>query len=303
MKLHQLKAFITTIDSGSFSEAGLRLGIAQASVSHAISDLEKELGVKLLDRGRFGARATTVGLNIASHARGVLKFTEAIEQEAQLSKGNVHGVLRLTSFRSAAGKIVPKLIAALRKEYPNLTIKIIEIEDSHSPGNTRRRMVREHQVDLAFVSHAPANEKHLLIWKLMNDIVKVVLPKDDPRETITWKELGQEALILPIGDDVYDTYTRWHLKNLIGEDVEAAFEVREDTTLINMVSEGLGIGLLPSLAIEELPSNLKVIKPHTDLERPIYIAVLPSSLKVPTVRVFLKALKTRFPDSEIPKLA
>ena len=302
LKLHQLKAFITTVDSGSFSEAGLRLGISQASVSHAISDLEKELGVKLLDRGRFGARATTIGLDITSHARGVLKFTEAIEQEAHLSKGKVHGVLRLTSFRSAAGKIVPKLIAALRKEYPSLNIKIIEIEDSHSPGNTRRRMVREHQVDLAFVSNAPSNEKHLLIWKVMHDVVKVVVPKDDPRTTITWAEIGQEPLILPIGDDVYDTYTRWHLKNLIGEDVEAAFEVKEDTTLINMVSEGLGIGLLPELAIEELPSTVKVISPDIDLERPIYVAILPSSLKVPAVRVFLQALKKRYPDSELPKL-
>ncbi len=75
MKLHQLKAFVATLDSASFSEAGLQLGIAQASVSHAISDLEKELGVKLLERGRFGAKGTAIGLKLSSHARAAIRFT------------------------------------------------------------------------------------------------------------------------------------------------------------------------------------------------------------------------------------
>ncbi len=301
MKLHQLKAFVATLDSASFSEAALQLGIAQASVSHAISDLEKELGVKLLERGRFGAKGTPIGLKLASHARGAIRFTEAMEQEVHLAKGVVQGTLKVTSFRSAASRILPKIIAQLRKDHPQLSIQIVEIENEQTPGNIRRNMVREHQVDVALVSYAPPAEKSLILWKLMNDIVKAVVLKTDKRDTLSWEEAQKESLILPIGDDVHDTYTRWHLKNLMG-DIIPAFEVKEDSTVVSMVSEGLGIGLMPSLAIGELPENVKAVDTDIALERPIYVAVLPSSLKVPAVRVFLKALKDYFPESDLPSL-
>ena len=301
MKLHQLNAFITVLDTGSFSEASHKLGIAQASVSHAVAELEKALGVRLLERGRFGARATEIGEQIASHARGALKFVAAIEQEVAWSKGLVDGTLRLTAFRSAASKIVPKIIAELRKAYPNLYIQIQEIDTEKRPGQVRRKLVRDHVVDLAFVSYAPPNEKNLIIWKLMDDVVRAVVQKHDKRTKLSWQELANESLILPLGDDVYDTYTRWHLTNLIGE-VEPAFEAKEDSTIVQMVSEGLGVGLLPELAIDKLPDNVKAVKTETPLERPIYVAILPSSLKVPAVRVFLQALKKRFPESEVPSL-
>lgn len=302
MKLHQLRAFVTTLDAGSFSEAGHRLGVSQASVSHAISDLETHLNVKLLERGRFGARPTATGLEIESYARGVLKFSEAIEQQAHLANGELRGTLRLTAFRSAASKILPSIMASLRKEHPALQLQLVELEDEHKPGVARRAMVRDHRVDLALVSYAPPKEKNLIFWRLTQDVVQAIVLKSDHREVLSWEEIGRSALILPIGDDVHDTYTRWHLKNLMGE-IAPAYEVKEDTTIVRMVSEGLGIGLLPELAIDELPKNVKAIPTETPLERPIYTAILPTTLKVPAVRAFIRALKRRFPDSELPKLS
>lgn len=301
MKLHQLRAFISALDSGSFSEAGHRLGVSQASVSHAISELERTLNVKLLYRGRFGAKPTEMGLEIASYARGVLKFTETIEQQAYLANGELRGTLRLTAFRSAASKILPSVMASLNRAHPDLQIQLVELEDEHKPGTARRAMVRDHRVDLAFVSYAPPKEKHLVFWLLTQDVVQAIVLRDDSREVISWEDLGRSPLILPIGDDVYDTYTRWHLKNLMGE-VAPAYEVKEDTTIVRMVSEGLGVGLLPELAIDELPKNVKAIPTTSPLERPIYTAILPTSLKIPAARAFLKALKKRFPDSELPTL-
>jgi len=302
MKLHQLRAFIATLDAGSFSEAGHRLGISQASVSHSIEGLERDLNVKLLDRGRFGAKPTETGLEIAAYARGILKFTETIEQQAHLANGELRGTLRVTAFRSAASKILPRVMATLRKEHPALQLQLVELENEHKPGIARRAMVRDHRVDLALVSYAPPKEKNLIFWRLTQDVVKAIVLKTDTREQLTWEEVGRSPLILPIGDDVHDTYTRWHLKNLMGE-IAPAYEVKEDTTIVRMVSEGLGVGLLPELAIDELPKNVKAIPTETPLERPIYTAILPTSLKVPAVRAFIKALKKRFPESELPTLS
>ena len=84
MKLQQLRAFLGVLDSSSFSEAALDLGTAQSTVSYAVAELERELGVKLLARGRFGAEPTEVGLKVAGHARAILKLTDAVQQEADL---------------------------------------------------------------------------------------------------------------------------------------------------------------------------------------------------------------------------
>ena len=72
--------------------------------------------------------------------------------------------------------------------------------------------------------------------------------------------------------------------------------------MLRMVSEELGIGLLPELAIDALPENVKRVPTDAPLERPIYVTLLPSSLKIPAVRAFLSVLKNQFPDSDLPRL-
>lgn len=84
--------------------------------------------------------------------------------------------------------------------------------------------------------------------------------------------------------------------------IRPAYDVKEDSTILRMVSEGLGVGLLPEFAIDELPENVKVVPFDQPLERPIYVAILPGSLKIPAVRAFLNVLKTQFPNSELPRL-
>ena len=104
MKLQQLRAFLAALDSSSFSEAALDLGTSQSTVSYAVAELERELGVKLLTRGRFGAEPTEVGLRVAAHARGIFALTDAVQQEADLTRGRIRGTLRVATFRSAAGE-------------------------------------------------------------------------------------------------------------------------------------------------------------------------------------------------------
>ncbi len=102
MTLSQLKGFLAVVDSSSFSEAALELGVSQAAISHSIAELESELGVKLLDRGRFGARPTQAAFGIIEHARKMVQSEAAISQEVALHKGLVTGRLRVAVFRHLA---------------------------------------------------------------------------------------------------------------------------------------------------------------------------------------------------------
>ena len=298
MKLQQLRALLAVTEAGSFSEAALDLGVAQSSLSYAIAELERELGVKLLQRGRFGAEPTEIGAKIAAHARGIAKLTEVIQQEADLSKGEIKGTLTVATFRSAAGKIVPKAITLLRCDYPELNVRFIERDNEGPDGNMKRQMVRDHLADVAFVESA--EDDGLLAWELMRDPYRALLHESDPRTFLAWSDLPRTSFILSDCNTCGNQVQRYARE--LNLELEPAYSVQGDSTVLRLVSEGLGVGVLPEFAIDELPDNVKVVPLDSLLERVIYVAIAPSSLKVPAVRVFLEVLKTQFPKSGLPRL-
>ena len=286
------------MEVGSFSEAALDLGVAQSSLSYAVAELERELGVKLLQRGRFGAEPTETGLKIAAHARGVVKLTEVIRQEADLFKGEIKGALTVATFRSAAGKIIPKAITLLRRDYPELSVRFIERDNEGPDSHTKRQMVRDHLADIAFVESA--EDDGLLAWELMRDPYRALLHESDPRMTLAWSDLPRTSFILSDCNTCGNHVQRYARE--LNLELEPAYSVQGDSTVLRLVSEGLGVGVLPEFAIDELPESVKVVPLDNLLERVIYVAIAPSSLKVPAVRVFLSVLKAQFPRSNLPNL-
>lgn len=300
MKLQQLKMFLTTLEKGSFSEAALELGSSQSTVSYAVAELESELGGKLLKRGRFGAEPTELGTKVAGHVRGIFQLTDAVEQEAAFAKGSIRGKLRVATFRSAAGKIIPKLIARLKKQHPELNVQLLEFDNEVEHAHSKRRLVREHLADIAFIDVLDEQENDLIAWKLLSDPYKALVLDSDKRDIFPWSEVADAPLIF-CDHTSCGLYVRQYAESL-GIFVQPAYDVKEDSTILRLVSEGLGVGLLPEFAIDALPENVKAIPLDQLLERPIYIALLPSSLKIPAVRAFLGLLKAQFPESAVPRL-
>jgi DNA-binding transcriptional LysR family regulator len=96
-------------------------------MSHAIAELDEELGVRLLDRGRFGAVPTEVGRRVVAHARRVDAVIYAMRQEAWLERGSLQGTLRISAFRSAATRLLPQAIARLREQHPEVRVEVREV--------------------------------------------------------------------------------------------------------------------------------------------------------------------------------
>src|SRR3982074_2993271 len=98
MNFSQLQSFVALADTGSFTEAAYRIDLTQSAVSHALSALESELGVTMLERNHTGVVAlTNVGQKIIPHVRALLAHAETIQQEAKAARGLVMGKLRLGS--------------------------------------------------------------------------------------------------------------------------------------------------------------------------------------------------------------
>src|SRR5436853_355688 len=101
MNFSQLQSFVALAEMGSFTEAAYSVNLTQSAVSHALSALESELGVTLLERNRKGVVALTpVGQKIIPYVRALLASASAIEQEAKAALGLAMGKLRLGSMES-----------------------------------------------------------------------------------------------------------------------------------------------------------------------------------------------------------
>lgn len=301
MTLTQLRAFLTVFETGSFSAAALELGTMQSTVSYAVAELERELGTKLLERGRFGARPTPTGEQIAGHARQMLLLEAAVRQEASLAQGVLSGTLRVGTFRSVASHIVPQTMMQLARSYPELKVQLLE---NDGDAAEQERVIRTGRVELAFL-RAPY-PSGLLSWDLLQDPYIALMPKDHPLAMVPVcrSDLLRSPLVVHQTDDSCSAVVNRYLEAARGEKTlsQPNHVVREDSTISSMVGQGLGLSIVPELAFLDLPENVIRVPLAEPLERTIGVAIMPTSLKVPAVRAFLGALKTRFPESTLPPL-
>ncbi|MFO7546622.1 MAG: LysR family transcriptional regulator [Trueperaceae bacterium] len=298
MRLHQLEVFLTVIDEGTFGSAALALGLSQSSVSHAIRALETDLGVRLLDRGRFGARVTPVGERVAEKARRMMALSGALEQEASAETGTLRGELVLTAFESFSTHVLPEVLAHLRAVHPRLRVRLVEVAETFAAYDAAL-MSGEIQVAIG-AWDVPST---CIAWEIMRDEHLAVLPADSP---ITADHLDVEDLIgLPLVLSEGSACTVRLLAHLErqGHAAEKVVTAKGNDAILRLVAAGLGATVLPALAVGS-PDGIAVrTVPFSDLVRPVLVIVPPHGLKVPAVRAFLHVLKARFPESDLPALS
>lgn len=294
LKLSQLRALVAVADSGNFGEAALELNLSQSTVSHAIATLEEELGVILLTRGRHGARLTPVGERIVARTRQIAEILEQIKTEANREKGLRGGKVRVVCFRSIATHILPTAIARFNRHFPDVAVSLKEFEDTID----MERAVRTGEAEIGF-TYLPTAED-FEAWEVLRDDYIALLPPHYPlRETqLPWEQLASYPLILSTNNCCLNLIKRYLKKS--PHPMNVAYEVREDSTIVSMVSQGLGASILPRLAAEPVPLGVKICALPGSLERIIGAIVLKDALHSPAVFAFLDALRNlgRFREQE-----
>ena len=293
------------VDSSSFSEAALELGVSQAAISHSVAELERELGVKLLERGRFGARPTQAAFGIIEHARKMLQSEAAISQEVALHKGLVRGRLRVAVFHSVAYHLMPPLMKRLSEKYPGLDVMMLEpvSADAQECTNTYANVLRKAEVDLAFL-HLPASNVNLndiLSWRILTDPYVAVVPQSFKKDKLSKKDLYDHPLITEAERSCGEAIRSYLEVEAPG--VKPKYNIQDENAMLNMTAQGLGVAIMAKLTITHVPEGLKIVALPSTLERTISIGVQASHFKTPAVRAFLSTLKELYPESELPHLS
>lgn len=285
LKISQLRALVAIADHKNFSEAALHLDLSQSAISHAIANLEDELGVLLLSRGRHGANPTPVGERVIAQSRQVLQLLEGIVKEANREKGLQGGQVRIAAFRSVATHIIPSVIARFRRQFPAITVAITEFDDFAGVEQS----LRESHADIGF-TYLPSGEE-FETWELLRDDYVALLPPNSGFRSpkITWEQLAAYPLIVPATNSC-SLKIRNHLRTA-EYPLKFAYEVREDSTIVSMVMQNLGAAILPRLAAEPVPPGIQVCSLPVPLQRIIGTAVITNALHTPAVYAFLDALK------------
>ena len=284
LKISQLRILVAVADYRNFSEAALQLNISQSAVSHAIATLETELGVILFNRGRNGADLTPVGEQLILPAKQILDLLQKMVTEANRAKGLKGGNVRLVAFRSAATHILPALIAQFRRQFPLITVNIIDVDEHFEIEN----ILRSGQADIGVVD-LPCSEE-FETWEIYRDEYVVLLPSSlELNQThLTWKQLATYPLIISAYNSCSLEIRKYLQRS--PQNVNIAYEMKQDSTITSMAMQGLGAAILPQLAAEPLSEKLKVYSLPVPLERIIEAAVVKNALHTPAVFAFLDTL-------------
>ena len=243
--LSQLKTFIAVVDQGGFTAAGRRLGLSQPAVSRTVATLEKELGVPLFLRRRDGLSLTDAGTIALPHAREAVRQLTLMHTEVAGLAGDVIGTLSLASLPSATATLIAPQLRAFARWHPAVTIRLLEGSE-----NEILDWLDQGAAEAGVVS-LPA--KGLDVAVLGEQQMVAVVPAGSwlaSKDTITYADLAKEPFVRGTGGcaEVFMPIAR-----RAGIEFDLAFEAREIAATLEIVRAGLGVSILPSAGLPELP--------------------------------------------------
>ncbi|KAI7266605.1 hypothetical protein KC345_g8142 [Hortaea werneckii] len=287
----QIRLFVKIAESRSFTKAGLELNMTQPAVSRAISALEAELDVKLLLRDRrSGLVLTDVGKRILVICRGILSGLDKIDQEIAAEKGLEKGQIRIGAFPVAAAYFVPGIIRAIAAKYPGIKISLYEGSVAEV-----KEWLASRFIDVGLM--IPPVEDFASL-PLFREKLYAVLPGDHPlqqKQIICVKDLeGEPMLLCRSGYEppVVDLFHR------SGSTLNVKYEVNSYITALNMIKEGLAVGVMSELSLLSLPANVLVRELAPDAYRDIHIAVPSLEETSIAVRLFIDTAMQLFSRAE-----
>lgn len=284
--LQKYRAFVTTVDCGSFTKAAEVLDYAQSSVSKMIADLEAEWNVNLLERSRAGVQLTSDGVAMLPYARELLDSYRKVQEQAAALSGVTTGLIRIGTFSSAATHWIPDIIRHFQADYPGIRYELLLGDYSEI-----EHWIFDGRVDCGFL-RLPSNEEFETI-SLERDEYVAVLPKG---HTLTEKELlryedlvDQPFMLLEHGGktEVSEMLER----HQINPDIR--FTTWDDYAILSMVESGLGIGVLPRLILRRIPYQVEIRSFSEPFYRDIGLALRSSNSASAAVKKFIQYLKYR----------
>jgi DNA-binding transcriptional LysR family regulator len=293
LNAQRLKILREVIAQGSFSEGASALNYTQSAVSQAIATLEAEAGLPLLERDRRGVRPTSAGERLNEHAGRILSQLDAAEAELAAIAGIQGGEVRLASFPTAGATLMPLAIAAFRAAHPEVALSLVEGE----PEELIPRL-RDGEFDLGLIFEFEGTGElgpGLRSAPLFEDPMRLALPKGHRltrNDRITLEDLSEEAWVQTSEASACARHVV-RICRAAGFEPRVSFESDDYLTVQGLVAAGVGVALIPQLALSQTVSyDIAVRELHSGGPVRHVLAATPGSgVSLPAAAAMLEILR------------
>lgn len=245
MTLKHIRIFVAVYQEESITRAAERLGMTQPATSLAVKELEEHYHTKLFERSGRGIRVTAAGKQFYTSAARLLSLYNEMDQE--MKNWNTSGKLRIGSSISIGSCIMPQLISQFNKHYPELEV-YVKVDSS----DVIEQNVLENRLDFALIEGSVHSSK-LKSQVFLDDELIPICSRFHPlagAEEVELQQLKGEHFLLrePNSGTRQLADSSFALKNF---HIEPIWESTSTAALINAVSIGLGISILPKRMLEK----------------------------------------------------
>ncbi|TVY04120.1 LysR family transcriptional regulator [Cohnella terricola] len=263
MELRQLEYFVQVARLQHVTKAAEELHVAQSAVSRQIHRLEEELGIRLfMQRGR-NVQLTPVGQLFLRRAEAVLGDLDRAVMEIHEFLDPEVGEIRLGFPHSLGIHLVPQVVAAFRKLHPNVKFRF---RQGMYPSLIRD--VVDAEVDIAFISPFPDKNEQVTGEVVLTEELFAILPERHRlarAKSIVLSDLKDETFVL-FSSGYSLRPIVWDACKEAGFTPKIGFESEEHGTIRGLVAAGMGVSLLPEMAMYEtssmMPAVVKISEPH-----------------------------------------
>ncbi|MGB6103647.1 MAG: LysR substrate-binding domain-containing protein [Pusillimonas sp.] len=289
--LNSIITFIAVAEASSFRAAADHLHTSQSAVSARVRQLEERLGVRLFHRTTRLVSLTDEGRQLFTVAKSTFADIEtvakALRKEATLQSGEI----TIASVPSVAQAKLPSIMAEFRRRHPGMTLRLLDIDsdrclDKMSAG----------EADLAIVSDLETR-RNMIFEPLFWDECFFVAPRHHPlaqRQYVRLSDIAAYELMLsPKGTTLWSIIEQAFLAR--GIQLQASQQTWNMSTLLRLIEEGFGIGVIPEIAANKLDlSRCKILPLNERIGRTIGVARMAMRSETPGIRAFRKLLHEHY---------
>lgn len=282
---HRYQAIIETIRQGSLTKAAKRLGYTQSGITHLLTHIENDFGLKVIDRNKKGARLTPEGEILLPYLHAVLQAEEALHDQVNKIKGIETGTIRVGSFSSISTTFLPKLVKQFGEVHPGITFEVL-----HGDYTQIETYLLEGFVDIGFLRGPikPAFSGEVFY----SDEVVALVPASHPLATTPISDLThfeKEPFIMLEADSDND-YKHYLERNNINPTI--IYSAPEDSAVMALIEQGLGIGLGYELSLHANSFDIVGIPLRVPFPRTIYWTYKTGVHPTPASAMFISFLQT-----------
>src|SRR5216683_1952865 len=254
--LRQLRYFDALAGHSHFGRAAAACGISQPALSMQIKELEEALGAVLIERGARQVRLTKFGEDAALRVRDILRSVDELGDFARASRGWLAGQLHIGMIPTIAPYLLPKIIGNLSRMHPELDI---QVRETLTPKLIQE--LAEGRLDTAIVA-LPVSEPSLTEVALFAEKFLLVRPGEDEGTPVPSNETLREMRLLLLEEGHCFRDQALSFCNMQTSPPREVLDANSLSTLVQMVGAGIGVTLIPEMAVavETRSASVSVVR-------------------------------------------